>query len=75
MPRKAWHGCEKDYFLIFLFLLLPHHLPAFFEWCYAYFTNSQSGTARLVIVPPEDRKGLNGTGFLMSHIRYTEPKP
>jgi hypothetical protein len=35
----------------------PQFTP-FFEWCYARFTNPQSGTARLVMVPAEERKGL-----------------
>jgi hypothetical protein len=41
---------------------LPWYEPEFapfFDWCYARFTNPQSGTARLVIVPAEERKGPN----------------
>jgi hypothetical protein len=35
----------------------PEFLP-FFEWCYARFTNPQSGMARLVPIPEEERKQL-----------------
>lgn len=31
----------------------------FFEWCYERYTNPQSGAARLVAIPEEERKQLN----------------
>ena len=33
-------------------------LAPFFEWCHAQFTNPQSGRARLVCVPEEERKSM-----------------
>jgi hypothetical protein len=33
-------------------------LAPFFEWCHAQFTNPQSGRARLVCIPEEERKRL-----------------
>lgn len=38
----------------------PELLP-FFEWCYARFTNPESGVARLVLVPEEKRTELKQT--------------
>jgi len=54
IPTISPHRCDREEHWAWS---EPEFLP-FFEWCYAKFTNPQSGLARLVCVPEEERKGL-----------------
>ena len=64
IPAVSPHKWKRDLH----FAGFEEEFVPFFQWCYERYTNSQSGTAKLVIMPPKEHKGLDeklkGTRFV-----------
>jgi hypothetical protein len=63
IPRTSPYACEKEVREEWM----ESEPREFFQWCYSHFTNSESGLARLVIVPEEERRQLKTT---LEGVRY-----
>jgi hypothetical protein len=64
IPTTSPFKCERKQHIA---AITDRELLPFFEWCYARFTNPESGVARLVLVPEEKRTELKQT---MTSMRF-----